>query len=136
MNVLCHHFLITARRLALAHPHELLVLSHHSFYHPGWEESAAALLFEPLQSRVAATAFENSFAIHLFESNKYMVPYVEKLTGMDARGLLPLATCVLILTRILHPRQSLFQYVFAEKHIKGVDTNFNLLVRKYFDSTP
>ena len=84
MSSLSHD--LAARRLALAHPHELVVLDHHSFYHPGWEESAAALLFEPLQSRASATAFENSFAIHLFESNKFVVPYVEKLTGMDARG--------------------------------------------------
>ena len=48
-----------------------------AFCYPGWEQSAAQILFDP---NAEIETFEESYAIHLFESHANLVGHVKALT--------------------------------------------------------
>lgn len=87
-----------ARKLAIEHPHELLILDHLSFYHPGWEKEAAALLFDPLPAGVSPSSFAHSFGIHLFESHENVYKRVDK-QALTENGILKVDTNFNLLMR-------------------------------------
>lgn len=63
----CHSTQLS-RDLALQYPEEVRVLNHTSFYHPGWEEHANRLLFDPLMYKEGQEVTPG-YGIHMFESH-------------------------------------------------------------------
>jgi hypothetical protein len=74
------HSVALARRLALTHPDEILVLDWTAFHAPGWEADAVALLFDERTSGAPPMVF-TGWAMHLFESHNNVAVHVQALSG-------------------------------------------------------
>jgi len=74
------HSTILGRRLAIDYPTQIRVLNYTSFYHPGWEEDATRLLYEPSKYRPGENITAGYFlGMHLFESHKNFQGYIRQI---------------------------------------------------------
>ena len=77
------HAIVASHRIALASPQLVRVLDYPSFYSPGWDN--LTFLFDPRSPQEpdpSASAFRNSYAIHLFESHENYQKWAHTLTSL------------------------------------------------------